>query len=136
MASVFASIAKRSLIFLLMLGPALLGTIAHYPAYRLGGYLATRFSRDSEDIISTIKIISAMLLFPLTWLVLAVASYVACGWLRGSLKSWISRSRAYACLRSSWLEGDSSFGCWRSVRQLETRSSHWAKKVRLQVSSG
>jgi ABC-type multidrug transport system fused ATPase/permease subunit len=83
MASVFASIAKRSLIFLLMLGPALLGTIAHYPAYRLGGYLATRFSRDSEDIISTIKIISAMLLFPLTWLVLAVASYVAFGWLRG-----------------------------------------------------
>ena len=83
MTSVFASIAKRSLIFLLMLGPALLGTIAHYPAYRLGGYLATRFSRDSEDIISTIKIISAMLLFPLTWLVLAVASYVAFGWLRG-----------------------------------------------------
>jgi 1-acyl-sn-glycerol-3-phosphate acyltransferase len=83
MASVFASIAKRSLIFLLMLAPALLGTIAHYPAYRLGGYLATRFSRDSEDIISTIKIISAMLLFPLTWLVLAVASYVAFGWLRG-----------------------------------------------------
>ena len=79
-ASVFASIAKRSLVFLLMLGPALLGTIAHYPAYRLGGLLATKLSRDSEDVVSTIKIISAMLLFPLTWLVLAVAGYVALAW--------------------------------------------------------
>ena len=79
-ASVFASIAKRSLVFLLMFGPALIGTIAHYPAYRLGGLLATRLSRDSEDVISTIKIISAMLLFPLTWLVLAVVGYAALGW--------------------------------------------------------
>jgi 1-acyl-sn-glycerol-3-phosphate acyltransferase len=79
-ASVLASILKRALLFLLMLGPALLGTIAHYPAYRLGGYLAKKFSRDSEDIISTIKIISAMLLFPLTWLVLAGAAYAVFGW--------------------------------------------------------
>jgi 1-acyl-sn-glycerol-3-phosphate acyltransferase len=78
--SVFASIVKRSLLFLLMLGPALLGIVAHYPAYRLGGYLATKFSRDAEDIISTIKIISAMLLFPLTWLILAVAGYELSGW--------------------------------------------------------
>jgi len=68
-------------LFLLMLGPALLGTVTHYPAYKLGGFLATRFSADSEDIISTIKIISAMLLFPLTWLILAVVAYFTAGWL-------------------------------------------------------
>src|SRR5687768_16863215 len=79
-AGVFASIVKRSLSFLLMLGPALAGTVAHYPAYRLGGYLATKLSRDSEDIISTIKILSAMLLFPLTWLILAVVGYWLVGW--------------------------------------------------------
>src|SRR5690349_2391998 len=79
--SVFFTILKRSLLFVLMLGPALLGTIAHYPAYKLGGYLATRFSADSEDIISTVKIISAMLLFPLTWLILSVVAYVMFGWL-------------------------------------------------------
>ena len=78
--SVFLTILKRSLLFWLMLGPALLGTVAHYPAYRLGGLLATRFSSDSEDIISTIKIISAMLLFPLTWLVLTVVAYFTLGW--------------------------------------------------------
>ena len=98
---------QRSILFLLMLGPALIGTVAHYPAYRLGGYLATRFSRDSDDVISTIKIISAMLLFPLTWIVLAVVAYVAFGWLAAVLvlvvvpfavisrssssKSWTSR---------------------------------------------
>ena len=79
--SVFFTILKRSILFLLMLGPALLGTVTHYPAYKLGGYLATRFSADSEDVISTAKIISAMLLFPLTWLVLAVAAYVSIGWI-------------------------------------------------------
>jgi ABC-type multidrug transport system fused ATPase/permease subunit len=83
--SVFTTILKRAVLFLLMLGPAALGTVAHYPAYRVGGYLATRFSSDSEDIISTIKIISAMLLFPLTWLVLAVVAYATLGWVAAVL---------------------------------------------------
>src|ERR1043165_2568970 len=50
--NVFKSILKRSLLFLMTLGPALAGTVAHYPAYRLGGYLATKFSRDSEDVVA------------------------------------------------------------------------------------
>jgi len=82
---VFARIATRSLLFLLMLTPAALGTVLHYPAYRLGGYLATKLSRDSEDVISTIKIISAMLLFPLTWVIVVVLCYVAFGWLGGAI---------------------------------------------------
>lgn len=77
---VFAAIVRRSILFLLMLGPAIIGAVTHYPAYKLGGFLATRFSRDSDDVISTIKIISAMLLFPLTWIVLAVVAYVYAGW--------------------------------------------------------
>jgi len=78
--SVFRSIIRRSILFLLMLGPALLGAIAHYPAYKLGGFLATRISRDSDDVISTVKIISAMLLFPLTWILVAILIYSAFGW--------------------------------------------------------
>jgi hypothetical protein len=72
---------RRSVVFLLMLAPAVAGTLAHYPAYKLGGYLATRISRDSDDVISTVKIISAMLLFPLTWIVLAVLGYLYFGWM-------------------------------------------------------
>ena len=82
---VFWSIIKRSVLFLLMLGPAVAGTIAHYPAYKLGGLLAKRFSRDSDDIISTVKIISAMLLFPLTWLVIAVLIYLYVNWVAALL---------------------------------------------------
>src|ERR1051325_1536711 len=78
---VLVAIVRRLILFLLMLGPALIGTITHYPAYKLGGLLATRLSRDSEDVISTIKIISALLLFPLTWIILAVLGYVYFGWL-------------------------------------------------------
>jgi len=68
-----------------MLGPAVIGTIAHYPAYKLGGLLATRISRHSEDVISTVKIISAMLLFPLTWIVLTVLGFVFSGWVAAVL---------------------------------------------------
>lgn len=82
---VFVAILRRSILFLLMLGPAVIGTLAHYPAYRLGGYLATRISRDSDDVTSTVKIISAMLLFPLTWIVLAVLGYVYVGWVAAVL---------------------------------------------------
>lgn len=79
--NVFQHVVTRSALFLLMLPPAVLGTLVHYPAYQLGGYLATKLSRDSEDVISTIKIISAMLLFPITWLAVAVICYSLFGWI-------------------------------------------------------
>ena len=79
-AAVFSQVLKRSALFLLMLGPAVVGTVVHYPAYQLGGYLATKLSRDSDDVISTIKIISAMLLFPLTWLAAGLVSHSLFGW--------------------------------------------------------
>jgi glycerol-3-phosphate O-acyltransferase/dihydroxyacetone phosphate acyltransferase len=80
-AKVFTTIVRRSLLFLLMLGPAIIGALAHFLAYKLGGYLATRISRDSDDVISTVKIISAMLLFPLTWIVFVVLGYLYFGWI-------------------------------------------------------
>jgi 1-acyl-sn-glycerol-3-phosphate acyltransferase len=78
---VFIRITKQSAKFVLMAGPAIVGTVVHFPAYRLGGYLATKLSQNSDDVISTIKIISAMLLFPLTWLSVAAVFYVLLGWI-------------------------------------------------------
>jgi glycerol-3-phosphate O-acyltransferase/dihydroxyacetone phosphate acyltransferase len=77
---VFTHLITRVLLFLLLILPAALGALVHYPAYRLGGYLATRFSKTEDDVISTVKIISAMLLFPLTWLLAAAAGYKLEGW--------------------------------------------------------
>lgn len=78
--SVFKHLIRMIVTFLLLLGPAIVGVVVHYPAYRLGGYLATRISKHYEDVISTVKIISAMLLFPLTWLVAMVVCWRFLGW--------------------------------------------------------
>jgi glycerol-3-phosphate O-acyltransferase/dihydroxyacetone phosphate acyltransferase len=58
---------------LIMLPVAVIGTIVNYPVYRLVGVITTRLSREDDDIIATIKMISGALLFPVTWIVLSVA---------------------------------------------------------------
>jgi glycerol-3-phosphate O-acyltransferase / dihydroxyacetone phosphate acyltransferase len=79
--AVIKTLLLRCLVFLLLLGPASLGIVIHFPAYRLGGFLAVRLSKGSEqDVISTIKIISAMLFYPLTWLVVAFVVFEFAGW--------------------------------------------------------
>ncbi|MFN2492741.1 MAG: lysophospholipid acyltransferase family protein [Pyrinomonadaceae bacterium] len=77
---VFKHLISRVILFLLLILPATAGALVHYPAYRLGGYLATRFSKNDEDVISTIKIISAILLFPVTWVVAGFAAFELRGW--------------------------------------------------------
>ena len=77
---VFSHLISRVILFLLLIVPAVLGALVHYPAYRLGGYLATRYSKDEDDVVSTVKIMSAILLFPLTWLAAAVLAYKVEGW--------------------------------------------------------
>ncbi|MFN2498459.1 MAG: lysophospholipid acyltransferase family protein [Pyrinomonadaceae bacterium] len=79
-AAVFLHILIRISFFTILILPALLGVMVHYPAYRLGRYVATRFSRDEEDVVSTIKIISGILLLPLTWLLSAALVYELLGW--------------------------------------------------------
>lgn len=64
---------------LLLAPPALLGAAVHYPAYKLAGYLSRRLGRE-QDVLSTFKIISAMLLFPLTWVIAAVIGWRLGGW--------------------------------------------------------
>jgi glycerol-3-phosphate O-acyltransferase/dihydroxyacetone phosphate acyltransferase len=96
---VFAHLISRCIGFALLMGPAMIGTLVHYPAYRLGGYLATRFSRDSEDVVSTIKIISAMLLFPLTWLTVAFVIYKWAGLLVAVLLVIILPVAGYIAIR-------------------------------------
>jgi len=71
---------KRVLPYLVLSPFAIAGALVHYPAYRLAGFFATRFSRSEDDIVSTIKIFAAMLLFPITWLAIAALGYALIGW--------------------------------------------------------
>lgn len=98
---VFAHLITRCLMFLLLLVPATVGIVIHYPAYRLGGYLATRFYQDSEDVISTIKIISAMLLFPLTWFVVGLLTYRLLGGIVTIIAMLIVPATGYVAIRFS-----------------------------------
>jgi glycerol-3-phosphate O-acyltransferase/dihydroxyacetone phosphate acyltransferase len=62
---------------------ALFGIVAHYPAYKLAGFIAVAVARrndNSDDVVSTIKLIAAMLLFPLTWGALAALCFYPLGW--------------------------------------------------------
>lgn len=75
-----AGLLARVLRFVLLVPFALFGVVVHYPAYRLGGYLAQHLSRDAEDVVSTFKIVSAMLLFPLTWIIAALSLWRFANW--------------------------------------------------------
>jgi 1-acyl-sn-glycerol-3-phosphate acyltransferase len=59
---------------------ALFGIVAHYPAYKLAGFIAVAVARRDDDVVSTIKLIAAMLLFPLTWGALAALFFYLLGW--------------------------------------------------------
>ena len=59
---------------------ALIGLAIHFPAYRLVGPLATTVYRPTSDLIATIKIIVAALLFPLTWVLVAIGAGWWGGW--------------------------------------------------------
>jgi 1-acyl-sn-glycerol-3-phosphate acyltransferase len=98
-ASVLGKLLTRCLGFLLLLGPALLGIVIHFPAYRLGGFLSIRFSKNEEDVVSTAKIISAMLLFPLTWLIAGVVVFQFAGWLAALLILLVLPLTGYLAIR-------------------------------------
>jgi 1-acyl-sn-glycerol-3-phosphate acyltransferase len=69
------SSARVSFTFLLLVPLALIGAVIHYPAYRLIGYLARRFSKGEHHMMGTIKFVAALALYPLTWA--AIATMIA-----------------------------------------------------------
>jgi glycerol-3-phosphate O-acyltransferase/dihydroxyacetone phosphate acyltransferase len=62
-----------------LLLPALLGIIVHYAPYRFIDVLAHGVARrhgGGEDVLATLKLISGLLVFPTTWLVVGVGAAV------------------------------------------------------------
>jgi 1-acyl-sn-glycerol-3-phosphate acyltransferase len=77
---------------------ALFGIVVHYPAYKLAGAIAVAVARRSDDIVSTIKLIAAMLLFPLTWGTLAAVFFYLLGWPGVVLALVVAPVSAYVAL--------------------------------------
>jgi 1-acyl-sn-glycerol-3-phosphate acyltransferase len=67
---------------LALLSPlAVAGALLHYPAYLLCDLLAGRYKKHgADDIISTVKILAAIVLMPLTWIIVALLTDLFLGW--------------------------------------------------------
>lgn len=125
---VLSHLITRCILFLLLTGPATLGLLIHYPAYRLGGYLATRFSQNSDDVISTIKIISALLLFPFTWLIAGLVAYKFLGGIVALVALVLVPAAGYVAIRFSE-ELDRFFGGLRALAFFLTRRRFFVRLI-------
>lgn len=94
-----ARLVLRNLGSLVLLPFAGIGVLLHYPAYRLAGSLADEFARGEEDQIATIKVGSAILLFPMTWALCAVAAGILAGLRAALAAALLAPLSGYAALR-------------------------------------
>jgi glycerol-3-phosphate O-acyltransferase/dihydroxyacetone phosphate acyltransferase len=94
--------------FLLRLGVVLLlsplvvvGAALHLPAYLLSTVFSKLFPRHGvDDIRPTVKILAAVVLVPLTWLVLAAFVYFSAGWRLALVSIPAAALCGYVALRS------------------------------------
>jgi glycerol-3-phosphate O-acyltransferase/dihydroxyacetone phosphate acyltransferase len=77
---------------------ALVGTALHYPAYLLTRVLARRMSEGSADMVATIKVLAATLLFPVTWIAAGVLVGALAGWPLGALAGLLAPACGAAAL--------------------------------------
>ncbi len=110
-----------SLPLILLLPPAIVGALLHYPAYRLCGFAAGRMARHgADDIASTVKVLAGMVFMPLTWLISAVAVSYFLGWRSGVLALPLAATCGYVALRVSE-EAAELRGWARAIRLFLTR---------------
>lgn len=88
--------------YLILLAPlVIVGTVMHFPAYRISAYLAHRETRKSHhDMASTMKAFSGMVLMPLTWLIVAGLVFYFSDWRLALLSVPFSFLCGYVALRA------------------------------------
>ena len=93
-----SGLLKTLALSILALPVALIGTIINYPAYRLVGFIATGLSRGDEGMVATIKLLAGSLLFPVTWIAVAVAVGISRGLELGIISLAVAALSGYAAL--------------------------------------
>ncbi len=113
---VFRHFFLRTYLLLIFSPLALVGAILHFPAYQLCKFLADRYTHHGvDDVVSSVKILAAMLFMPLTWLVLAIVLYFQSGWQIALISMPAAFLCGYVALRS-WEETEDLRGWFRAVR--------------------
>jgi glycerol-3-phosphate O-acyltransferase / dihydroxyacetone phosphate acyltransferase len=106
--------AARLFRVLILLPLALIGAAISYPTYRLVGFLADRFSKGERNVLATMKFLGALLLYPLTYLAIAVLVGLRFGWLAGVITGIAVPFLGYIAL-SVFEEIDDVIGDLRAV---------------------
>jgi glycerol-3-phosphate O-acyltransferase/dihydroxyacetone phosphate acyltransferase len=71
----------KSILLLMLLPLAIVGALLHFPAYFFSNALATMYvSHGVDDIVSTVKILAAIALMPLTWVAVSFVFFLTRGW--------------------------------------------------------
>lgn len=77
----------RWLVVALLSPLAICGALLHLPAFLVSTFISKRITRHGiDEIAPTVRIVAAIVLVPLTWLIVAAATYFRLGW-RWSLAS-------------------------------------------------
>jgi len=118
---VFRHFLARVYLILIFLPLAIVGTILHFPAYQLCRVLAFYYTHHGvDDVVSTVKVLAAMLFMPLTWLILAIVSYFVWGWKDALLSLPLSIISGYVAMRT--LEELADLRGWfRAIRLFYTK---------------
>ena len=125
--SVLSQLVYRLLLFALLLPQALIGLALHYPAYLLIDLIVIGFfKKDAEDMESTVKIVGALLLFPLTWLVLAGVTGYLFGWLWALVVLLITPFTGWAAVRF-FERLDQFYGSCRAVIYFITKRWYFVR---------
>lgn len=112
---VFQHFFVRSLLLLIFLPFAIIGSIIHFPAYQVSKFLASRYTNHGvDDIVSTVKILSGILFMPLTWLILAGILYYFWDWKIALASIPFSFFCGYIALRS-WEESVDLRGWFKAI---------------------
>jgi glycerol-3-phosphate O-acyltransferase/dihydroxyacetone phosphate acyltransferase len=98
---VFRHFLFRIYLILIFLPLSIFGAILHLPAYQLCRILAYYYTHHGvDDIVSTVKVLAAIVFMPLTWLIFAVVSYYVWGWKDALISLPLSIISGYVAMRS------------------------------------
>jgi len=129
---------------LILLAPfAVFGAILHAPAYNFGKFMAySQTKKGFFDMASTMKLLTGLVLIPLTWLIFAFILYFYFGWLIAIVSipfsflcGWIAlRSLEEISDLSGWLRAISAFFLKREkfLRLLAERRNLFEKVSRVE----
>lgn len=112
---VFQHFFLRGWVLTFFMPLAIIGTVLHSPAYQIIKLLGKKYSRHGVDeIVSTIKMLSGLVLMPFTWLIFASVLYVYFDWRIALLSLPMSFFCGYVALRS-WEEFYDMRGWFKAI---------------------